>query len=136
MRPRILICDDEMGTRESLRMILKDKYELLFAEDGQQALDRLAEEQVDLVLIDINMPRLSGIEALRRMKEIDDRVEVLVITGFGSLDTAIQAMKYGAYDYITKPFDMNAILTLVEKGLARRRSAPQGEAESPDPSTS
>ena len=133
MSPRILICDDEIGPRESLRMILKDKYELLFAEDGQQAVDRLAEEKVDLILIDINMPRLSGIEALQRIKEIDDEVQVLVITGFGSLDTAIQAMKYGAYDYITKPFDMNAILRLVEKGLARRRSSTGDEAEGTPP---
>lgn len=136
MGPRILICDDEIGTRESLRMILKDKYELLFAEDGQQAVDRLAEGKVDLILIDINMPRLSGIEALQRIKEIDSEVEVLVITGFGSLDTAIQAMKYGAYDYITKPFDMNAILRLVEKGLTRRRSSTEDEAEGTPPSTS
>ena len=136
MSPRILICDDEIGPRESLRMILKDKYELLFAEDGQQAVDLLAEEKVDLILIDINMPRLSGIEALQRIKAIDNEVEVLVITGFGSLDTAIQAMKHGAYDYITKPFDMNAILSLVEKGMARRRaSSGDGgkEPESPAP---
>ncbi len=133
MSPRILICDDEIGPRESLRMILKDKYELVFAEDGQQAVDLLAEEKVDLILIDINMPRLSGIEALQRIKEIDNEVEVLVITGFGSLDTAIQAMKHGAYDYITKPFDMNAILSLVEKGMARRRASGGDEIEGKEP---
>ena len=113
-------------------MILKDKYQLLFAEDGQQAVDKLSEESVDLVLIDINMPRLSGIEALQRIKEIDSDVEVLVITGFGSLDTAIQAMKYGAYDYITKPFDMNAILGLVEKGVERRQASREGGTRETD----
>ncbi len=130
---KILICDDELGTRESLRMILKDKYQLLFAEDGQQAVDRLSDEDLDLILIDINMPRMSGIEALQRIKEMDSDVEVLVITGFGSLDTAIQAMKYGAYDYITKPFDLEAILRLVEKGLERRRASRRGQAQQADP---
>jgi len=124
---KILICDDELGPRESLRMILKDKYDLLFAEDGQQAVDRLSEEAVDLILIDINMPRMSGIEALQRIKEMDPDVEVLVITGYGSVDTAIQAMKYGAYDYITKPYDMNEILRLVGKGLERRQAARKGD---------
>lgn len=133
MQYKVLICDDELGPRESLRMILKDKYQLVFAEDGQQALNKLTEEKVDLVLIDINMPRLSGIEALKRIKEIDNQIEVLVITGYGSLETAIQAMKYGAYDYITKPFDMNEILKMVEKGLEKRRGASgQSGPESPD----
>jgi len=125
----LLICDDEFGPRESLRMILKDKYDLLFAENGQQAVNQLMEQPVDLVLMDINMPRMSGIEALQKIKEIDKNVEVLVITGYGSLDTAIQAMKYGAYDYITKPFDLNEILKLVEKGIDRRQASREHEGE-------
>ena len=120
---KILICDDELGIRESLRLILSDKYTLVFAEDGQQAVDRLADEDVALVLMDINMPRLSGIEALQEMKRINEHVQVLILTGYGSLDTAIQAMTHGAYDYITKPFDMDEIMQMVEEGLKRSELA-------------
>ena len=123
MRKKILIVDDELGPRESLRMILKEKYDLLVAEDGQQALDQVSAQAVDLILMDIKMPRLSGIEALQAIKEGWPDVEVLILTGYGSLDTAIRAMQYGAYDYVTKPFDKDEILRLVEKGLERRQSA-------------
>jgi len=129
MESKILICDDEFGIRESLRMILHDKYPLVFAEDGQQAVDLLEKEKIDLVLMDINMPRLSGIEALQRIKEIDPAIQVLILTGYGSLDTAIQAIKYGAFDYITKPFDMNDLLEIIEVGLQKRYEASQEQSE-------
>ncbi len=125
MQGRILIVDDELGPRESLRMILKDKYELALAEDGRKALDLVTAEDFDLILMDIKMPRMTGIEALQAIKAVRKDVEVLILTGYGSLDTAIRAMRYGAYDYVAKPFDKDDILRLVEKGLMRRRNALQ-----------
>lgn len=125
MEGRLLIVDDELGPRESLRMILKDKYELSLAEDGRKALDLVTAENFDLVLMDIKMPRMTGIEALQAIKAVRQDVEVLILTGYGSLDTAIRAMRYGAYDYVAKPFDKDDILRLVEKGLMRRRNAIQ-----------
>ena len=125
MRSKLLIVDDELGPRESLRMILKDKYDLTIVEDGKQALDHVIAEDVDLVLMDIKMPRMTGIEALQAIKAQKNDVEVLILTGYGSLDTAIRAMQHGAYDYVTKPFDKDDILRLVDKGLLRRSGALQ-----------
>jgi len=119
-RPKVLVADDERGPRESIRQILKERYEVVFAEDGDEVVDYLRlNDDVDVVLMDIKMPGKSGLEALREIKEIRKDVEVLVITGYGSLESAVKALKYGAYDYVLKPFEPQAILETVERGVQR-----------------
>ena len=121
-KPHILVVDDEMGPRESLKMILNPHYTVHVAERGGQAVEMLGKFPVDLVTLDLKMPGLSGIHVLERLKEYDPDIEAIIITGYGSLDTAIEGLRLGAFDYISKPFDVNHILSLVRRGLARRNA--------------
>ena len=119
-KPHILIVDDEMGPRESLKMILTPYYTVHTADRGAQAIEMLKELPVDLVTLDLKMPGLTGINVLEKVKEHDPDIEAIIITGYGSLDTAIEGLRLGAFDYISKPFDVNHILALVRRGLERR----------------
>jgi signal transduction histidine kinase len=121
-KPHILIVDDEMGPRESLKMILNPYYTVHVADRGAQAIEMLKQIPVDLVTLDLKMPGLSGINVLERVKEHDPDIEAIIITGYGSLDTAIEGLRLGAFDYISKPFDVNHILALVRRGLERRNA--------------
>lgn len=121
-RPHILIVDDEMGPRESLKMILNPYYNVHVAERGLQAVEMLKEIPVDLVTVDLKMPGFGGINVLEKVKEHDPDIEAIIITGYGSLDTAIEGLRLGAFDYISKPFDVNHILSLVRRGLERRHA--------------
>ena len=130
-RPRVLIVDDELGVRESLRAILGKDCEVVTASSGDEALALLTGEPVDLVTLDLRMPGLGGIAVLERIKKLDPEIEALIITGYGSLDTAIQGLRNHAFDYISKPFDCDQVRTVVQAALARRlaskrlRSAPE-----------
>jgi signal transduction histidine kinase len=119
-KPNILVIDDEMGPRESLKMILKPHYEVYTAERGGQAIEMLEKIPVDLVTVDLKMPGLSGIKVLERVKEHDPDIEAIIITGYGSLDTAVEGLRLGAFDYISKPFDVNQMLALVRRAIERR----------------
>lgn len=121
-KPHILIVDDEMGPRESLKMILNPYYTVHTADRGAQAIEMLKEIPVDLVTLDLKMPGLTGINVLERVKAHDPDIEAIIITGYGSLDTAIEGLRLGAFDYISKPFDVNHILSLVRRGLERRNA--------------
>jgi signal transduction histidine kinase len=120
IKSHILVVDDEMGPRESLKMILNPYYNVHVAERGGQAVEMLGKLPVDLVTLDLKMPGLSGIHVLEKLKEYDPDIEAIIITGYGSLDTAIEGLRLGAFDYISKPFDVNHILSLVRRGLERR----------------
>jgi signal transduction histidine kinase len=122
-RPRIMIVDDEMGVRESLRAILQSDYDVLTAGSGEEALDVVARERVDVMTLDLKMPGLGGIRVLERAKQIDPDVEVLIITGYGSLDTAVQGLRFRAFDYLSKPFDCDHVRRLVQMAVARRVAA-------------
>ncbi|HTN70113.1 MAG TPA: response regulator [Methylomirabilota bacterium] len=124
-KPHILVVDDELGPRESLKMILNPYYNVHVAERGAQAIDILTQFPVDLVTLDLKMPGLSGINVLEKVKQRDPDIEAIIITGYGSLDTAIEGLRLGAFDYISKPFDVNHILSLVRRGLERRRAKAQ-----------
>jgi signal transduction histidine kinase len=119
-KPHILVVDDEMGPRESLKMILNPYYTVHIAERGGQAIDMLNQFPVDLVTVDLKMPGFTGINVLEKVKQHDPDIEAIIITGYGSLDTAIEGLRLGAFDYISKPFDVNHILALVRRGLERR----------------
>jgi signal transduction histidine kinase len=120
VRPRVLVVDDEMGVRESLRAILQTDCEILTASSGDQALDIVAKEPIDIMTLDLKMPGLGGIGVLERTKQVDPDIEVLIITGYGSLDTAVQGLRLRAFDYLAKPFDTAQVRRLVSRAVARR----------------
>lgn len=122
-RPRLLVVDDEMGVRESLRALLQNECEVTTASTGEEALQLLARQPVDVMTLDLKMPGLGGISVLERAKQLDPDVEVLIITGYGSLDTAVQGLRHRAIDYLSKPFDCDHVRRLVQMALARRAAA-------------
>jgi len=116
----ILVVDDETGPRESLRMILKPIYEVHTASDGQEALHLIQSKDIDVVTLDLNMPGLSGIEALKEIRKIKPNMEVIVITGYGTLTNAQEAIRFGAGDFISKPFNVADVISIVAKSFERR----------------
>lgn len=122
-RPRVLIVDDELGVRESLRAILMSDCDVLTASNGQEALELVGREPIDVMTLDLKMPGLGGMRVLERAKEVDPDIEVLIITGYGSFDTAVEGLRFHALDYLAKPFDSEHVRKLVEKAVARRTEA-------------
>ncbi len=119
---RILVVDDNATVRDSLRETLSaEGYAVQAVENALQAIAELERQEVDLVLADLSLPRVSGLELLDRIKQTWPAVEVIVITGQGSIATAVDAIKRGAYHYVTKPFTADEILHLVAQALERRR---------------
>ena len=117
---RILVVDDELGPRESLRMLLKATYEIRTAENGPAALAEMPRYRPDLVILDIKMPEMNGLEVLRRVKDVDPSVEVVMITAYASLETVRQALTYGAFEYLIKPFQRQDLEDVVRRALLRR----------------
>jgi len=121
-RSRILVVDDEMGPRESLRMLLKPMYEIKTAESARAALQELAAFRPDLVILDIKMPEIDGLEVLRRIKRADPSIEVVMITAYASLETVKLALSHGAFEYLIKPFSRQDLEDVVRRALARRQA--------------
>ncbi|MFC1560167.1 sigma 54-interacting transcriptional regulator [Candidatus Margulisiibacteriota bacterium] len=119
-RSTILIVEDEESMREVLELALRDKYTLLMAEDGKEAVNIVSNETVDLVLLDMILPALNGLEVLEQIKAMDNTLPVIMITAVKTVNSAVSAMKKGAYDYITKPFDIQELEALAEKALEKR----------------
>jgi PAS domain S-box-containing protein len=117
---RILVVDDELGPREALRMILKSKYQVMTAVNGPDALECIAKMPPDIVLLDIRMRQMNGIQVLQAIKQIDPTIEVIMITAYASLATAREAIAYEALEYLTKPFSKQEVERAVEKAIARR----------------
>ena len=114
---KILIIDDERSIRRTLRDILEyEKYEVDDAEDGIQALEKLKESSFDLILCDIKMPKMDGLEVLIKAQELSE-APIVMISGHGTIETAVDALKSGAYDYISKPLDLNRLLVTVRNAL-------------------
>ena len=118
---RILVIDDEMGPRESLRMILKDSYEIVCTDSGEAGIEKFKEGGFDLVLLDLKMKRMSGMETLEKLKEIDPSINVVILTGYGTLETAQKAIRLGADDYVSKPFDVVELSKTVKQILTKKR---------------
>ncbi|MBL7074441.1 sigma-54-dependent Fis family transcriptional regulator [candidate division KSB1 bacterium] len=119
---KILIVDDDENIRYSFRRMLKDKdYRILEVSTGEEAIRIISEESIDLVIMDVRLPGMSGIEALRQIKEGRSKLLIIVITAYGTTDLAIEAMKRGAFDYLLKPFDIEEMKDLIEKGLRINR---------------
>jgi two-component system response regulator HydG len=118
----LLIVDDEAIVRDSLgKWFREEGYEVGSAESASEALTRMAERHWDLALLDIKMPGTDGMELQRRLREIDPDLPVIIMTGYASVETAVEALKNGAYDYVTKPFDPDDIANVVRNALSHRR---------------
>jgi len=121
MKGRILIVDDEeIVLRSCLRVLRDDDYEIDTASDGLSALEKVNENTYDVLILDIKMPKMDGIEVLRRVKEARPDIDVIMITGLHDIGTAVQAMKLGALDYLPKPFEPDQLKTLVARAFDRR----------------
>lgn len=120
-KANILIVDDEIGPRESLRMILKPSYNVYTAEDGEKALDIIKQYPIDLITLDLKMPGKSGIEVLKEVREHDKNISVIIITAYGTLGTITSANQYGVSDFIAKPFDKDDVHIVVEKSLGKKK---------------
>jgi len=115
---KILVVDDEHLIRWSLEQNLKKQgYEVVMAGTGEDALQMVREQQPDLVLLDIQLPGISGIEVLEKIKDFDDDIIVIMLTAHGGLETAVNAMRIGAYDYVSKPFNLDELSIIIKKSL-------------------
>jgi two-component system, NtrC family, response regulator PilR len=120
--PRILVVDDERSMRELLAIVLRrEGYEVMLAENGRAAIDLIEREPVDLLISDIKMPDLSGVEVLRAAKKVDQDILGIMITAFASTDTAVEAMRLGACDYLSKPFDIDLLKMKVREKIENRQ---------------
>jgi PAS domain S-box-containing protein len=124
--PRVLVVDDEEGPREAIRMILKPRYQVFTAGSGEEVLAVLPVLRPDVIFMDVKMPRMDGVMLLERVKAIDPGVEVVMITAYASLDTVQRAMRFGAMDYLVKPFAPRELQEAAERALARRRQRTDG----------
>jgi len=120
--PSILVVDDEPAVVEVFQEFLTSQgYDVSVVTNGEEAVRALPTLRPDIILTDINLPGLSGLEVMRRARELDSEVAVIVVTGYASAATAIDALRQGAYDYVTKPFDLDEVHQIVERGIANRR---------------
>jgi len=125
----LLIADDDPGLRESLeRTLTREGYRVVLASDGRAALERVQAGGVDLIVTDLRMPGLTGLELLRAAKAIMPDVDVILLTAFGTVEEAVKAMKDGAYDFLTKPFRREQLIKLIDKALERRDLIEQNRA--------
>ena len=120
-KANILIVDDELGPRESLRMILKPVYNVYTAEDGHKALDIIRQQPIDLITLDLRMEGLNGIDVLKEVREHNKDIGVIIITGYGTLGTMTTANQYGVSDFISKPFNVNDVTMVVQKSLGKKK---------------
>ena len=120
-KPTILVVDDEMNTREGLRRALQDKYNVLTADHGEQGLSMLRKHRADIVLTDLRMPGMDGMTFIERLLKMANPPLVVMLTAYGSVQTAVEAMKVGAYDYVTKPVNLDNLEMIIERGLESQR---------------
>lgn len=119
--PRVLlIVDDEEGPRQSLDLVFRDRYETVLASSGEEALTIAGQRRVDVAIVDIRMPGLSGVETLGGLKEISAAIEVVILTAFETMDTARKSLRLGAFDYLSKPFEIPAIRAAIARAMERR----------------
>ena len=116
----ILVVDDERGVRESFSMVLKDDYHVLLAGTGQEATDIFKKNSVDLILLDILLPDINGLELLEKFVETDPNTEIIMVTAVNEIQSAVQAIKLGAYEYIIKPFVVDDVLTVIRRALEKQ----------------
>ena len=124
---KVLIVDDEESIREVLRDLFSELgYNVSLAEDGKKGLDAALSTDIDLAVLDVSLPGMNGLEVLRVLKEAKPDLPIIMVTGYASMSTALEAMKLGAYDYITKPFDLEDVQIVAR---ARGRAPPADRRE-------
>ncbi len=133
-KDRLLVIDDELGPRESLRFLFKDIYDVTCTDSVDQAIEALKKSSPDCIISDIKMPGKTGIQGLEEIRKIDQQVSIVMLTGFGSLETAQEAIRHGATDYLKKPFDTDEIRETIAKyvertKLSRKQIATTGHLE-------
>ncbi|MCD6379106.1 sigma-54-dependent Fis family transcriptional regulator [bacterium] len=118
MSKRVLIVDDEESIRSVLvRLLAFEKFSTLTATDGKSAIEAVSNDMIDIVLLDVKMPGMDGIEVLKRIKRMDPALPVVIVSGHGTIETAVEATKLGAFDFIEKPIDMDRVLLTVRNGI-------------------
>jgi len=120
-RDRILVIDDELGPRESLRFLFKDEYDVVCADSVDAGVAELRRQTPDVIIMDIRMPEKTGIVGLQEIREIDSDISIIMLTGFGSLESAQEAIRHGATDYVKKPFETNEMREIVRKYVDKTR---------------
>jgi two-component system, sensor histidine kinase and response regulator len=125
----VLVVDDEIGPRESLRAILKPDYQVLVATEGEQAVQFVEQQPVDVVLLDLRMPGLSGMQVLEKIKSIDPSIEVIVVTGYASYETVLEGLRLHAFDYIPKPFNIPHLREIVKRAATQKQICQQRAKE-------
>jgi ActR/RegA family two-component response regulator len=113
--PRVLVIDDELGPRESLRYLLGEEFKVDVSDRVEGGLEKISQTTYDTIIMDIRLPSMNGIEGLAKVREIDTEVSIIMLTGYGNLETAQEAIKLGANEYVTKPFDIHKMLDIVRK---------------------
>ncbi len=125
---KILLIDDNLSTIDALSQIIREKgYTEITSESAEEALEKLHLEQVDLIITDMKLPGMSGLELLKKVKSIDETLPIIIVTAFGSVEKAVKAVKLGAFDFITKPITIDAIEIKIEKALRSGRLAKQNK---------
>ena len=128
----VLVVDDERGPRLALQLILQREFRVVTAQSGEEALEILKNEPVEAVTLDLKMPGLAGQNTLSLIRGVDPDLPVIIITGYGSYESAVKALKLRAFDYIAKPFDSKKILTVVENAVEDRRPGDASEGRESD----
>ncbi|HHI02952.1 MAG TPA: sigma-54-dependent Fis family transcriptional regulator, partial [candidate division Zixibacteria bacterium] len=129
MSIRILLADDDDALRRVIQYKLEQEgYEVSTVNDGEKALDELKSGQFDLVLSDIKMPKLTGVQLLEQVKKIQPSLEVILMTAFADVSQAVRAVKLGAFDYLTKPFEDDQLLIAIEKALKYKKLEDENKA--------
>jgi two-component system response regulator PilR (NtrC family) len=122
IKGKILVVDDEKSMREILEIFLKNEgYSVSVANNGETATAEIKKDIYDLIITDMKMPKVSGLELLRNVKQIAPNSVVVIVTAFGTTESAVEAMKLGAYDYIQKPFQMDNIRLVVKNALEKQK---------------
>jgi len=123
MAERILIVDDEIDMLELLELIITDRtdYEVVTTNNPLEVTELLKQQPFDLLITDLRMPDVDGIELIERVKQVDDQLPFIIITAYGTIESAVEAMRKGAFDYITKPFRQEQILLTIDKVMKWRR---------------
>ena len=119
-QPTVLVVEDQLGPRESLRAILQPDYRVLMAEEGEHALHLVEHEPVDVVLLDLRLPGLSGVQVLKQLKSLKPSLAVIVVTSYGSAETEREVVRLGTFAYILKPFNVSHLRETVKRAVAHR----------------
>ncbi len=115
-KKRILVVDDDVDiVRIVTKMLAQEDYQVFTSVSGEEALEKVQKEKPDILLLDIMMPRMNGLEVLRRVKEIDPAITIIMITAFGDIDSYLDAMESGAFEYINKPFESEELIRMIDK---------------------